>query len=172
MSNILLLFFFFYAGNQRVVFPPYQPTAVSAAEQVSTSVGQVASGTSVSSSSQSSQRQQPHSTLQSSVQQPQPTVNTSSSSAVFYVPYLSQIQYTAAHQSSLTPVQTIRHPTPSSQFLAEPRPIVLVSWFFDFIMFIICTSCFMTKYSFNIVLTYVQFVFVIGIGVNHGFVFN
>lgn len=121
-----LIFSFFVPGNQRVVFPPYQPIAVSAAEQVSTTVGQVASGTSLSPSSQSSQRQQPHSTLQSSVQQPQPTVNTSSSSAVVYVPYFSQIPYTAAHQPSLTPVQNIRHPTPSSQFLGDPRPIVLV----------------------------------------------
>lgn len=111
-----------------MIFPPYPPVAVSTAEQVSTTLGQVASGTSLSPSSQSSQRQQPHSTLQSSVQQPQPTVNTSSSSAVVYVPYLSQIQYTAAHQSSLTHVQNIRHATPSSQFLAEPRPIVLVMY--------------------------------------------
>lgn len=115
-----------------MVFPPYQPIAVSAAEQAPTTVGQVASGTTLSPSSQSSQRQQPHSTLQSSVQQPQPTVNTSSSSAVVYVPYFSQIP--TVHQPSLTPVQNIRHPTPSSQFLGEPRPIVLVRFYFNYML--------------------------------------
>ncbi|XP_035233231.1 uncharacterized protein LOC118205061 [Stegodyphus dumicola] len=114
-----------HTGCQRVAFTPYQPLAVTAADQAPTAADHTPSGTSLSPSSQSSQRQPPHSALPSQMQLPQPTVNTSSSPAVFYVPYVSQVQSSIAHQSSLTPVQNVRHQAQSSKFLTEPRPVVL-----------------------------------------------
>lgn len=103
---------------------PYQQLTVSAADQVSTTIGQSPSGTTPSSSNSSSQRPQ-SSTLQSQIQQSQATINTSSPT-VFYVPYISQVPSSVSHQSSLTPVQSIRHQAQSPHFISEPRPLVLV----------------------------------------------
>ncbi|CAL1291940.1 unnamed protein product [Larinioides sclopetarius] len=110
------------AGYPRVAFSTCQPLSVSTADQVPTTIGHISSGTAPS-STQSLQRPQP-SSLQSQVQQSHTTVNTTSPT-VFYVPYISQVQSSVSHPSSLAPVQSIRPQAQSTHFITEPRPLVL-----------------------------------------------
>ncbi|XP_055928881.1 cAMP-regulated phosphoprotein 21-like isoform X2 [Argiope bruennichi] len=111
------------AGYSRVAFSTGQPLSVSTADQVPTTIGHITSGTAPSSSTQSLQRPQT-SSLQSQVQQPHTTVNTSSPT-IFYVPYISQVPSSVSHPSSLAPVQSIRPQAQSAPFITEPRPLVL-----------------------------------------------
>ncbi|KAG8199856.1 hypothetical protein JTE90_015850 [Oedothorax gibbosus] len=110
------------SGYPRVALPSYQTIAVSAADQVSTTICQSPSAA-TSSSISSSQRPQP-STLQSQIQQPQATINTTTPT-VFYVPYISQVPSSVSIPSTLTSVQNIRHQAQSGPFISEPRPLVL-----------------------------------------------